>query len=77
MVIYLFFAFGVTLNGVIFMILKDWQVILLVYQILPFLVMLVGIVYFIEETPFDSIVHCEPQETLRAFERIARINGRE
>jgi hypothetical protein len=77
MVMYILFGFGATLNGVVFMVLKDWQVILLVYQILPFLVMLVGIVYFIEETPFDSIVYCEPQETLRAFERIARINGRE
>ena len=36
--------------------------------------MLFGVIFYIEETPFDSVVNYSPEESLRAFKRIAKIN---
>lgn len=77
MLCYLFYGFGVTLNGAVFMLFKDWRVLLLIYQFIPFVIVLLGLLYFIEETPFDSIVNYAPEESLTAFQRIALLNGKE
>lgn len=60
MVGYIFYGLGVTLNGAVFMLIKNWILALLLYQIVPFIVLLWGFYFFIEETPFDSIVYDSP-----------------
>ena len=57
MLIYIFFAVGVALNGLMFLLIKDWRTVLLLYQILPNVIALVGIVFYIRETPFDAITY--------------------
>lgn len=60
MTAYFFYGLGVTLNGAVFKLIQDWRLLLLLYQFLPFVIFLFGIMFFIEETPFDSIVNYSP-----------------
>jgi hypothetical protein len=47
MLIYIFFAVGVTLNGAVFLLISDWRMGLLLYQILPNAVALFVIVFYV------------------------------
>lgn len=76
MIIYTMLGIGSTANGVIFMLIQHWEVILLTYKVLPFVVMLFGVIFYIEETPFDTVVNYSPEESLRAFKRVAKINNK-
>ena len=77
MVVYLFYALGVTFNGLIFMLIDSWQIVLLIYQILPFIVMVMGLVFYIKETPFDLITNYNPEYVCSVFEEIALVNGKQ
>lgn len=77
MVIYLFYALGVTLNGLVFDLFASWQWALLFYQVVPFFVVLFALLFFIEETPFDQVVNYAPEQSLAAFQRIAVRNDRQ
>lgn len=48
MVGYIFYGIGVTLNGAVFMLIKNWALALLLYQLVPFIILLLGIYFFIE-----------------------------
>lgn len=74
MIIYTMLGIGSTVNGVIFMLIQHWQLILLTYKVVPFVAMLFAVIFYIEETPFDSVVNYSPEESLLAFKRIAKIN---
>lgn len=74
MIIYTMLGIGSTVNGVIFMLIQHWQLILLTYKVVPFVFMLIAVIFYIEETPFDSVVNYSPEESLLAFKRIAKIN---
>jgi hypothetical protein len=77
MVIYFFYAIGVALNGLVFYLFDSWQLALFFYQIVPFIIVLLGLVFFIEETPFDQVIYYSPENSLASFQRIAKINGTE
>lgn len=73
---YLFYSIGVTINGLVFYLINSWKLTLAVYIILPQAIALVGFLLFIEETPFDQITNFSAEDTLKAFNNIARINNR-
>jgi hypothetical protein len=75
MIGYFFYGLGVTLNGAVFVLIKDWRIVLIVYQLLPFVIMICGYLFFIEETPFDAIIFSNAESSFEAFKRIASING--
>lgn len=77
MVVYFFYAIGVASNGLVFYVFRSWQLALFLYQIVPFIVIIIGVFMFIEETPFDLAVFCSPEQNLEALERIALRNGRQ
>jgi cyanate permease len=51
---FIIYGLGVTFNGIFFMIIKDWRIVLFLYLFIPFVFMMCGLLFFIEETPFDS-----------------------
>jgi hypothetical protein len=61
---YIGFSLGFALNGLVFMIFKNWRTVIIVYEIIPFIFLLASLIFFIEETPFDSIVNYSPVESL-------------
>jgi len=77
MVIYIFYALGVTFNGLIFMLIDSWQIVLLIYQILPFIVIMRGLIFYIKETPFDLVVNNNPEYVCSVFESIALVNRKQ
>lgn len=59
MATYVFYSLGVTLNGLFFYLLKSWQTYVLI--LLPiFVIILLFLVFYIEETPFDLIINYTP-----------------
>jgi hypothetical protein len=73
---FIIYGLGVTFNGIFFMIIKDWRIVLFLYLFIPFVFMMCGLLFFIEETPFDSIVNYSPEESLMTFQRIALLNDK-
>lgn len=47
MLIYIFFAVGVTLNGAVFLLIEDWRQALLFYQVMPNSIALAGIIFYV------------------------------
>lgn len=47
MITYLFYGVGVTLNGAVFYLFDSWKTALIIYQILPFIICLLGAIFFI------------------------------
>jgi hypothetical protein len=68
---------GISLNGLFFFMLKDWQIFLATYILIPLLFSLWGLVFYMEETPFDLIINNTAEFSLAALKRIAVKNGRE
>jgi hypothetical protein len=56
---------------------KDWQIFLATYILIPLLFSLWGLIFYMEETPFDLIINNTPEASLAALTRIAIKNGRE
>lgn len=46
-VIYILFALGVTLNGLLFYLIKSWQLVLVIYDILPLVLGMIGLLFYI------------------------------
>jgi cyanate permease len=64
MVIYILFGAGVTLNGLFFKTISSWQLVLIIYAVIPLLFGLAGLLFYIEETPFDLIINYSPEKSL-------------
>ena len=75
MATYVFYSLGVTLNGVFFYWFKNWQTYYLI--LLPaFVIVLLFLIFYIEETPFDLIINYTPEESLAVLKRIGVTNDR-
>lgn len=71
----IFYSLGVTLNGLIFYLLKNC--ITFIILTIPMLALILLILtYYIEETPFDLVTNFTPEESLVVLEKIALTNGR-
>jgi len=70
------YALGVTFNGFFFYIFNSWQMVLLAYKMIPFVFILMGLIFHIEESPFDLVTNYDPQYSFSIFERIALLNGK-
>jgi hypothetical protein len=46
-VIYILFAVGVTLNGLIFKLIPQWELVLIVYDLIPLLVSLTALIFYV------------------------------
>lgn len=64
MVIYILFGAGVSLNGLFFNIISSWQLVLIIYNMVPLILGFVGLLFYIEETPFDLIINYPPEKSL-------------
>lgn len=62
----IFFSIGVALNGIIFYYLKNAITFMLI--MIPMLgILLLILIFYIEETPFDLITNFTPEESLAAL----------
>lgn len=75
MLCYMAFATGSSLNGLFFMIIKSWKLVLAIYVMIPITVGLLLLIFYVEEAPFDSVTKRDPIKSYNGFIRIARING--
>lgn len=55
----IFYGLGVTLNGLFFYLLKDYQLYLLILVPISLLLLML-LIFYIEETPFDLIINYTP-----------------
>lgn len=75
MACYIAESIGVTLNGLVFYLLKSWETYLII--LLPILtVVLLLLIFYIKETPFDLIINSTPEESLEILKRIGEANDR-
>jgi hypothetical protein len=72
---YMAFATGTSLNGLFFMIIKSWKLVLAIYVMVPVIAGLILLIFYVEEAPFDSVTMCESTKSYNGFIRIACING--
>jgi hypothetical protein len=49
--------------------------VLIFYLLLPCLLSLLGLLFFLEEAPFDLVLRCSAEEASAGFSRIAKLNG--
>jgi hypothetical protein len=74
--IYITFGSGATLNGLFFYAISNWEVVLVVCDLLPLLMGLAGLLFYIEETPFDLIINNTPEKSLESLKTIAARNDK-
>lgn len=71
-----FHGLGVTLNGLIFYLLKNGLIVILI--LIPILVvLLMFIIFYIQETPYDLVISSTPEDSLAVLKKIAMHNNRE
>jgi len=63
MIAYVAFSTGASLNGLFFMIISSWKLVLLIYVIIPICLGLIGLIFYIEEAPFDSVTKHTPEKS--------------
>jgi ABC-type Na+ efflux pump permease subunit len=71
---FIIYGLGVTFNGIFFMIIKDWRIVLFLYLFIPFVFMMCGLLFL--DGWMDSIVNYSPEESLMTFQRIALLNDK-
>ena len=71
---YIAFGLAATFNGLVFRYL-DWQLAIILYIILPLIISLLGLIFYMKETPFDMITNYTPEESLVMLRDIAHKNG--
>lgn len=76
MIAYISYGLGVTFNGVIFHFISSWKLALLVYQILPFVLLILAFHFFVQETPFDLVIYGSAEEAYHGLLAIAEKNGK-
>lgn len=67
MLIYLIYALGVTFNGLLFLLFDSWKMVLVTYQLIPFLLILMGLISHVEESPFDLVTNYDPEYSCSVF----------
>jgi hypothetical protein len=61
MIACIFFAVGVTLNGLVFKLIPQWELVLVIYIMLPLLFGLIGLLLYVEASPIDLITKHTPE----------------
>jgi hypothetical protein len=62
------------LNGVLFKLLS-WEHVMTFYFIVPMVLVLIALKWYIKETPFDLVTNFTPEEAYEHFHWIAEQNG--
>ena len=68
-------GFGGALIGLVYWVVRPWEVAFALYQLLPMVALLALVLFVVVDTPFDAVTKGTPAEALRQFQKIARING--
>ena len=66
---------GGALIGLVYWVVRPWEVAFALYQLLPMVALLALVLFVVVDTPFDAVTKGTPAEALRQFQKIARING--
>lgn len=74
-IIQLFYAFGVGSNIGTYFFIGDWQLIFIIFYMVPTFFTAIGIYFIVVDTPIDLITKTNPQYALEAYQKIAKING--
>jgi hypothetical protein len=61
MITCIFFGVGVTLNGLVFKLIPQWELVLVIYIMVPLLFGLIGLLLYIEASPIDLITKHTPE----------------
>jgi hypothetical protein len=61
MVMFIFYSVGCVANGLLFKLLP-WQQVFLFYFIVPMALAMLGLIFYIKETPFDLVTSRTPEE---------------
>ena len=72
----MFYSLGLTLNAVIFQWLESWKTVILFTQLLPTVLLALGFMLLMVDTPFDLIVFHNKKHALKCLNRIAAFNRR-
>ena len=75
MITYIAYGLGVTLNGAIFYFVSSWQLVLLLFQVVPMSIVLLLFILVIENTPFDLITRNSPEAAREALLNVATMNN--
>jgi MFS family permease len=65
--LYIFFSIGATFNGLFFKLIPNWEIVLFLTNIIPLAICLAGLLFYIEETPFDLIINNSPEHSLKVL----------
>ncbi len=71
----IFYGVGVILDIFYFWLLRDWQLVLGFFFLLPGLVVLVILTLFVKDTPSCLVLRNDSEKALKDFFRIAKMNG--
>lgn len=71
-----FFGIGVLANALWYYLSYSWNLVLLIYYIVPLFLVILGFVFVVVDTPIGLVMRYTPYEAMRAFQWIARWNGR-
>ena len=72
----LFHGLGVALNGLIFYLLKN--AITVIFTNIPiYVVILLFVIFYMQETPFDLIISSTAEQSLAGLKKIAAYNSRD
>jgi MFS family permease len=72
--IQLFYGLGVLINVLWYYAVGDWQLIFGIFYFIPLVVVIVGMVKFIKDTPMCLIMRYTAKKAHRAFRYIAKLN---
>lgn len=76
MAIQLFYGLGVLLNVLWYYAVGDWQLIFVVFYLIPAVATTLGVIMIVKDTPICLVMRKTPLQALEDFRYIAKMNNR-
>lgn len=74
-IIFMFEALGSALNGPVIYVLGNWKTFSMVMYVIPNIVVLFLLLFFIQQTVYDSMIYHSTDKTMAMVQNISFING--
>jgi MFS family permease len=75
--IQLFYGLGVLINVLWFYAVGNWQIILAVFYLVPLVMVIIGVYFFVRDTPICLVTRYTPSVAVKEFNFIAKMNKKD
>lgn len=69
-----FYGIGVLANVGTYYMIGDWKLIFIIFYLVPLVIVILGIIFIVKDTPICLVTRLHPEKALKQFLKIAAIN---